>query len=825
MKSTSYWRLWLASNGDAMAMNNRRLVNLSKGSMVKDYVPPLPKVFARIGPVGEDSLLVAIGADLYLAAGEEIAPLRVEAPLGEAEVLCILRDEPGNLWLGTRNGALHLQGPRIISGALQTDATTRVLPGVTVTRILEDHEHNIWMTSSTDGAFLFTNVAAVTYCDAAGNLANEVHADRKGVVWVGFDKGSYGRMEAGAFTLYQIPQAGGGRGRCVSIFEDRDGVVFLAGDNRLMAVGPGGWTKTVALSIKALAQNSGGTYLAAGARELHVLPPGLEARAMLDTLAENTRASRASIKLSRCTSMKYLSDDSLLLGTLTGLQVLVDGKIAPMPGGPEVAVSDIEVLAGGKVIWISTFAEGAGYVRDGCYHPLRQSDGLASDICHDVAVDPDGKVYVATQKGISEVTGYGTGKWQVRNFGKHSGLASEDVRSLALHDGKLYAATSKGLTVLALSDLDRPVSPRPLRAHAVTSQGKSIAAGGGRLALAPDDNAVVVEFACIAFKNAQDLQYSYRLDHDGAPGPWKVTTAKKLELQYLVPGRYDLHIKAEFLGHPGSASLATFHFEVLSIWSWWRIAGLALLVSGASMGIFWWILQRIKARERKKAAIRKRIGELEHTALRAQMNPHFIFNSLNSIERFYIQDRAEEANTYIADFSELIRAILDLSAKPSISLKEELRLVELYLKLESHRMRNRFTYNIESRTHSDLLMVPPLILQPFVENAVWHGLPALQDRVGHISILVEETDLGTAISITDNGIGRRRSAELQSQYRRKHRSSGIRITRERFELLNLESVGSAKYVLEILDLEDASPPGTGTQVRLFLPHPSPSLAQ
>ena len=131
-----------------------------------------------------------------------------------------------------------------------------------------------------------------------------------------------------------------------------------------------------------------------------------------------------------------------------------------------------------------------------------------------------------------------------------------------------------------------------------------------------------------------------------------------------------------------------------------------------------------------------------------------------------------------------MRAILDLSAKPFILLSEELRLVELFLTLESHRMDHRFDFDIEVAPEIDpeATYVPPLILQPFVENSIWHGVSALENRKGNIKILVGHKAEGIQVTVRDNGIGRKKSAELQRKYRKKHTSSGIRITKERFEL-------------------------------------------
>ncbi len=183
----------------------------------------------------------------------------------------------------------------------------------------------------------------------------------------------------------------------------------------------------------------------------------------------------------------------------------------------------------------------------------------------------------------------------------------------------------------------------------------------------------------------------------------------------------------------------------------------------------WYFVRRQnQLKERQKAA------ELEHRALRNQMNPHFIFNCLNSLQRLYVEGRQAEANDYMGDFADLLRKTLENSNKPSISLHEELQTLQLYLELEKVRCPNEINYKITVDESIDphVLKVPPLILQPFVENAIWHGiLPG--NKPGTILIDIAPEKGGYKFLIEDNGVG------FQSNRKRTHESHGIRITTQR----------------------------------------------
>lgn len=180
-----------------------------------------------------------------------------------------------------------------------------------------------------------------------------------------------------------------------------------------------------------------------------------------------------------------------------------------------------------------------------------------------------------------------------------------------------------------------------------------------------------------------------------------------------------------------------------------------------------------------KLKIKVKQQELEQKALRAQMNPHFIFNSLNSIQRLYIEGKEDLANDYMADFSHLLRGILNNSGKNAISLEEEIQITELYLQLEQMRTDNQFVFTIHlSPDVNPKKLIPPLIIQPYVENAIWHGILPNMERKGNIRIEIEQPDSSVfTCRITDDGIGY--STSIQQKENKKNTSKGMAITAQR----------------------------------------------
>ncbi|NOS94158.1 MAG: histidine kinase [Cyclobacteriaceae bacterium] len=219
---------------------------------------------------------------------------------------------------------------------------------------------------------------------------------------------------------------------------------------------------------------------------------------------------------------------------------------------------------------------------------------------------------------------------------------------------------------------------------------------------------------------------------------------------------------------------------------------------------------QLKQAEKLQREFNKQLADVEMKALKAQMNPHFIFNSLNSINWYIIKAESEKASLYLTKFSKLIRLILDNSNYKIISLDQEMSALRLYLDLEVLRFNEKFTYNISIQPSLNPLAigVPPMIIQPFVENAIWHGL-LHKESVGKLEIQIDSMPGGIQCIITDNGIGRKKAAELKSKAADKEKSYGMNITRDRLDMLNRESTVAS---IEIIDLEDENGQPVGTKV-------------
>ncbi|MBK5286067.1 MAG: histidine kinase, partial [Bacteroidia bacterium] len=218
---------------------------------------------------------------------------------------------------------------------------------------------------------------------------------------------------------------------------------------------------------------------------------------------------------------------------------------------------------------------------------------------------------------------------------------------------------------------------------------------------------------------------------------------------------------------------------------------------------------------KRKVSFEKQISDVEMKALRSQMNPHFIFNSLHSINKFMLDNDKENASEFLSKFSKLMRLILENSREHEVTLEKDLSALELYMQLESLRFQNRFQYTIEVDENIDKenTLVPPLMLQPFVENSIIHGISNKDN--GLIQIKIKKENDMIHCSVEDNGIGREEAMTLSSTRKEKSKSLAMSITHERISILN--RLKKTKAALSILDLKDTLNNPCGVRVDLMLP--------
>jgi ligand-binding sensor domain-containing protein len=441
------------------------------------------------------------------------------------------------------------------------------------------------------------------------------------------------------------------------------------------------------------------------------------------------------------------------------------------------------------------------------------SDNNQSGVCYAISEDDNGFMWVSSNTGLYRIH---PGTLQTVNYDIDNGLNFLEFNTACVlkeKNGTLLFGGVGGITRFnPLSLKQNLFSPRPLitalyindTAWTTVTSIPTVK----DIKLSYKQNFVTIYFSATNFSNQNKTSFTYRLK--GLNDEW-ISNGNRNFVNYtaLQPGSYVFELKSANSDGKSCEGITQLNLYITPpLWQTWWLRGIALLVIAAIVLFF---IKRTMYNIRKEASLNQKIAESEMTALRAQMNPHFIFNSLNSINSFIVENKTHLASDYLTKFSRLMRLILDNSKNESITLEKEMETLKLYLLMESIRFDKKFDYTIfiEPGIDQEQVRVPPMIIQPYVENSIWHGLLHKKEK-GKVMVQIKKIAVGLEISIEDNGIGRERAVALKSKNSHARKSYGMQITNERVSQLN------EKNVVKISDLRNHEGHATGTKVIIRL---------
>ena len=495
-----------------------------------------------------------------------------------------------------------------------------------------------------------------------------------------------------------------------------------------------------------------------------------------------------------------LTPHGLFLSGFKGLYLYRDSQLTYLGDNDPVFRSGIASLCFYQdALWVSHPVEGLCIYGNGKLIPVEATKGLGmvrnltseSDTLWAHDLDHLIKIFYNSNDSISVI------QYRI-NFDNNA-----RIRNFVIQGRRFYFSTSNGIMSIDRGHLQVPSAPQ--------TSFTSIAIDDVDTALLPHytlgyhQNLLQIGFHGMDFRS-QNITYKYRMK--GVDKRWKYTSDNKLQYTELRPGNYVFDVYSQLPEGTLSKTPASVAFTIKPpIWeTWWFrimaiVFGMMLL-----LGVFKW---RIRGLERKRK-IDLRLHELERKALRSQMNPHFIFNVLGAIQGYVSESDTHSSEIYLAKFARLIRLILENSRKTYVLLQAELDMLKNYLDMEKMRFRHKFEYHFEIGPEVDpeVIEVPSMLIQPYIENAVLHGMSPLEGA-GKIILKVERTNDTLVCTIDDNGSGMRAKANDRSA----HRSFGMLITSERLKLLSDQSFQNFK-----VDVRDkALQGGHGTRVILQIP--------
>lgn len=474
--------------------------------------------------------------------------------------------------------------------------------------------------------------------------------------------------------------------------------------------------------------------------------------------------------------------------------------------GKSVRVVTSLASDGGDVLYLAVDgAFGIYHITTDSLALFTKQTGIVSTAINDLVSDNDGNAWLATEGGL---VFYNRQTAKFSSFTKADGLPDDEVVGVNFADGQkriLFLGFAKTYCLFEPAGLlQQKAVPQNIITRA-EADGEALPTTGAA-SLSYSQNNLVFTYTGINYN--QGGQNSYAVMLEGFDREWKYPGAeRKVTYINLPPAAYVFKVKSA--NHQGewNEQAATFSFEIRPpFWQRWWFR----LLMAAVLGLL--AYRFIKNREAALQAENNRklqMSELRMQALRAQMNPHFIFNSLNSIQNYILASNTMDAAAYLSKFAKLMRRILDQSKHNFLPLGEVLETLKMYVEIEAFRFSNEFIYSFDIADDDDLLdaPVPPMLLQPFVENAILHGL---MPKSGEKKLLVRCAVVGKHIEIIidDNGIGRRAPKEKAG-----HDSQGEKLTGGMLESLRQMQHRSAS--VEMID-KQADGAAAGTTVKIFL---------
>jgi len=817
-------RLKLFPGGMILALTANGLFNLRNNNPEKLNIEGFPDTDVYCISTGDsDSYLLGTKGMIYrIKNNRVIEKIRINLA-GNNDVSCILSDKNHNIWFSIMNKGFYLIPAE--SGNIIDIGSKLGLQNSLVNDYMEDVEGNIWVSTYGKGVYCLNNLYLQSYNENDGMSNNNVYS----VV-----EGGPGRLVTGTFnginilengTFYQV--------KSKSLKTLTDYIYSIKNiNNEFYICGATGASEIENISFRGLRMHIIDRPSFCKTRNgLYLLGSGGNFILVQNTI-ENSKAPPVmfhifgdSSSINRVNEIFEDSEDNVWIGTTLGLCKITHAN-APLKEWEKTFFPSDPVL-GSRInaifqdrknnVWF------AGEKGIGQYQPGNKMlktytavNGYDLSSSTSVAMDNKDRVWIGSMKGLFLLDGNA-----VKYLNRQTGLPSDEVLSLCFDVVKnvLCIGTSNGISFLDMKLFDdyHP-SPPDVRIISIKA-GSKVYTDYKNLVFEPEQRDVSIELKALNFSSPGSVKFEYKLNNG-----WIATDYDFLNFLSLKNGTYNLQIRARAQNTGWSKPfLLTFRVRPQFFETIWFDLLLITIFMVTTLLVVIWRVRTNNNKVRKELELTERINDLKHKALSAMMNPHFISNSLNSVQYLVNSQKYEEANDYIAMMAKLMRKNLDTAGSGFILLSEEINRLKLYLDLEKLRFRESFSYELITGTDVDsgCIMIPNMIIQPFVENSLWHGIINSGNRgLLTVSFAFEDVFIDNTrcrsliIKVTDNGIG---IDEARKNKKEDHISKGIQIIEERLNLLSVKMHLPRPIMFEDLGSQDNN--SQGTEVIISLPPP------
>lgn len=734
------------------------------------------------------------GVLAYNYLNRKIEPINEQKGLAGNHVRKVYKDRGGRLWFGTSGGGASNFGGQLFTHFDKASG----LPDKFVYAVLQSSDHKVWIGSGINGLSVMESDSIRVYNAHNGFINAKVKAIRQydeDHILIGTEGNGLYIWQKGIFRYV----ASLGRQFIKDISVDQDGNIWLAtAGNGIYRLKP---------------QDLGSARFEIRQFVDHIINPRVQ---FLNTQQRG--------RVFYCTENEGIGmieqeqESDLRLNTRTGLLSNLTRSMVIGPGG---------------IAWIATSDHGLSAYDLVSRKPVPVDNSqLPSLNIYLLRMDRRGNLVLGTEKGLDYVVLDRLHHISsVKHYGRGDGFLGIETCLNAVSenpDGSFWIGTIDGLSLFNPAKSTTNAIPpllsltgirlfyQPIGRTRFAEQMKGTKTFDP-LSLPYNQNHLSFDFEGVNLNNGEGVLYKWKLE--GFDAVWSPASAQQsVTYSNIPPGSYTLLLNACNEDGVWSKTPFRYSFEIKKpFWmAWWFAGCCLLLLVWLIYKVVQWRTRRIRreaAEKQRELQLANQLQSLEHKALRLQMNPHFIFNALNSIQSQVGNGNDREARYYIAKFGKLMRQILNHSEHAWVHLAEELEMIENYLLIEQfcHNRQFRYELQVDAQLREEEYKIPSMIIQPFVENAIKHGFRNLKDREAVLKLDIYPDGKNIICIIADNGVGRPREAMRASA--EQHASMALQITRKRLQLLHGDML---RQFVEIEDLRENGQ-SAGTLVRVILP--------
>lgn len=732
----------------------------------------------------------------------------------------LLIDDENRFWIITKNGITIIQNKTIVNASFDKDFSPN-----SIHKIFEDKEHNMWVGTDASGLFKLKTKLIKSFSKTEGFLGGSsgaiIQNADKSLLIANYCNNIF-QFKNNEFHRFDV-----GKDACFwSLLNDKQGNLWTGSfgsgvlkykDKKIEQLTP---NKTIKDDkVFAIYEDSNGKIWLGGENGIYYYKDGelfsFEDKKIHGPITQFIEDKHKHIWFCSKTGLGKIENNNVKLYTTA--DGLSDNNVRSIYEDNDGAY------------WIATYGGGINRLKNETFFSFNKQAKFMDDFTSCILEDDNGKLWISSNHGIysalrSDLASYADGKSPFLNInyhGKQDGMTSTECNGgfqssgLKDIDGYLWFPTTDGIVM---------IDPKKATAFDYTHEliiekivADNVTQNISDLHLSTNTTKLEFQYNVPFFNDSKNLLFQYKLD--GKDSEWSEPTSTKIvSFHNLDPGNYIFRVRiyGSFNTNLNKEKKVLFIIP----FPFWRtnlfISIVFILCISLISLIIYLRIRHIKLRELKKVEINKNYATLELKALQSQMNPHFIFNCLNTIKYFIAIDDKASANKYLGKFSKLIRMFLEHSNNNYISLEAEINLLTLYIELEQLRLENGFEYtlSIDPQLNLNEIEIPGMLFQPLVENAIHHGLRELTHN-GILNLIFDKKENKLVGTIRDNGIGRLNSLAKKGQDLTEHTSLGLKSIEERIKTINY--IKGDEIKINVIDEINNNNEPIGTSITITIP--------